>query len=73
MAAILQVPGTARLTLPFDSFADRRFLLGTRLVTYDGREFRFGENDVLIEITPEERLALASLKHRLLTQAAPRT
>lgn len=50
MGAFLEVPGTARLTEPFDSYSDRRFLLGTKLVTYDGREFRFGENDGTIEV-----------------------
>ena len=50
MGAFLEVPGTSRLTAPFDSYSDRRYLLGTKLITYDGREFRFGENDGTLEV-----------------------
>lgn len=50
MPAILQVPGTAKLSEPFDSYSNERFPLGTRLVTFDGREFVFGENDATLEV-----------------------
>ncbi len=50
MPAGLQAPGTANLSANFDNFSDRRYLLGTKLTTYDGREFRFGENDGTIEV-----------------------
>ncbi len=50
MGAQIEIPGTARMTAPFDFTSNRRFVLGTRMITADGRDFRYGENDGTIEI-----------------------
>ncbi len=51
MGAQIEIPGTARLTAPFDFTTNRRFPLGMRMITADGRGFRYGENDATLEIT----------------------
>lgn len=44
MPAILQAPGTAKLSAVYDSSSTNDYPLGTRLITFDGRSFRWGEN-----------------------------
>jgi len=51
MPAILQVPGTARLTAPYDFGATQSWPLGTQLMTFDGRTYRYGENDGTLDVT----------------------
>jgi hypothetical protein len=43
MPAILQIPGTAALTTPFDFTAAAAYPLGTRMVSQDGRAWRYTE------------------------------
>ncbi len=50
MGAQIEIPGTGRMTAPFDFTSNRRFVLGTRMITADGRDFRYGENDATLEI-----------------------
>jgi hypothetical protein len=43
MPAILQIPGTATLSTPFDFTAAAAYPLGTRMVSQDGRAWRYTE------------------------------
>ncbi|HEX9704464.1 MAG TPA: hypothetical protein VGA20_04405 [Gemmatimonadales bacterium] len=43
MPAILQIPGTATLATPFDFTAAAAYPLGTRMVSQDGRAWRYTE------------------------------
>lgn len=40
----ITAPGTAKLSEPYNTYSNRRYPLGTLLITQDGRKFRFCEN-----------------------------